>query len=95
MNFSYDRNIDLAILGVDGTNYLSCFKKLAWLELRVYASQKVFYASVLWNQPRVTETFIEIDLDAGTREGKKLINGHTLFVDCSEWEQTQANRRSP
>ena len=66
-DFPYDRTLDLEVPNVDGTNYLTVFKKLAHDQLRAYPVPKIFYAPVRFNHARVSDNSIEVDLDSGTR----------------------------
>lgn len=90
INFPYDRDLELAIPGIEATNYLSVFKKLKWDELSLYSEAKLFYAAMRWNKPVETDEFLEIALDAGERdETKRLQRGHRIRVEWADWSKSK------
>jgi hypothetical protein len=89
LNYPHNRDQGLSIPGIDGHSYLSAFKKIPWEGLGQYPSRKIFYAPLHWSKFKVDENSIEISLDAGLRENKKLIDGHKVIVDWSDWSKAK------
>ncbi len=84
VNFPYDRDRELSIDGIEGSNYLTIFKKLCWDKLIRYQS-KLLYAPICWVKPIETDACLEIAFDAGERKDKKLLHGYKVRVDWSNW----------
>lgn len=90
INYPYDRDLELAIPGIDATSYRSVFKKLKWDELVRYTNSKLFYAAIRWSKPVETDEYLEITVDAGERDAsKRLLRGHHVRVEWATWSKAK------
>lgn len=89
INYPYDRYLDLSVPGVEAKNYAQVFKKLKWDELLSYPDQKIFYAAMRWSPPSRTDDHIEVYLDGGEREDKKLVRPYRVRIAWAEWSKSK------
>lgn len=89
IRFPYDRDLDLSIPGITPTNYLTVFKKLKWDELCRYPEARIFYSPILWKKATETEEYLEVLVDAGEREDKKLTNGNRVRIEWADWSKAK------
>ncbi len=89
INFPYDRDLELSVPGVEADKYYGVFKKLKWDELRRYPEPKIFYAAMRWGKPIDEATHMEIVVDAGQREGSKLVVGHRVRIEWADWSEAR------
>ncbi|MQA21668.1 hypothetical protein [Rugamonas rivuli] len=91
INFPYDRDLELSVPSVEADKYYAVFKKLKWDELQRYPDARIFYAAMRWGKPTDEATHMEIGLDAGQREGSKLVVGHRVRIEWSGWSDARKN----
>lgn len=89
IRFPYDRDLDLSIPGINAKNYLTAFKKIKWDELCRYSEARIFYSPILWKKATETEEYLEVLVDAGEREDKKLTNGYRVRIEWAEWSKAK------
>lgn len=89
INYPYDRYLDLSVPGIEATTYSQVFKKLKWDELIRYTDKKIFYAAIRWNPPVKTDDFLEVSLDGGERDGKKLLKPYRVRVAWNDWSKSK------
>lgn len=89
INFPYDRDLELEVPGIDATKYLTVFKKLKWNELARYPEARITYAAIRWSKPLDTDEFLEITVDAGERDEKRLVRGHRVRVEWVDWSKAK------
>ncbi|TDR80107.1 hypothetical protein [Paludibacterium purpuratum] len=90
INLPYDRDLPLEIPGVNGTNFISVFKRLRSNTLQRYPDIHIFYAPIRWSKPVETDAFLEVWLDAGERESNgRLIpeKAHRLRINWHDWSE--------
>ncbi|UXM95351.1 hypothetical protein N5853_01520 [Bartonella sp. HY329] len=89
INFPNDRNMKLAIDGVFGNNYNTCFKNLPH-EIYLNSKNKIFYAPLFWtnyNESLKDNSCLDIITINGKWENKKPKTTYTLHVDWKNWSQ--------
>jgi hypothetical protein len=91
INFPYDRDLALSLPGVEADKYYVAFKKLKWDGLLRYPEPRIFYAALRWAKPVEDDAYIEIKLDAGQREGGKLVVGHRVRIEWAGWSYARKN----
>lgn len=89
IRFPYDRDLDLSIPDINAKNYLTVFKKLKWDELCRYSEARIFYSPILWKKATETEEYLEVLVDAGERQVKKLTNGYRVRIEWAEWSKAK------
>ncbi|SFL63768.1 hypothetical protein [Rugamonas rubra] len=89
INYPYDRYLDLNVPGVDAKTYGQVFKKLKWDELVSYTDKKIFYAAMRWSVPLRTDDYLEVSLDGGEREAKKLVRPYRVRVAWGGWSKSK------
>lgn len=89
INYPYDRYLDLDVPGVEAKTYAQVFKKLKWDELLSYPDQKIFYAAIRWAAPLRTDDYLEVSLDGGERNDKKLVRPYRVRVAWRDWSKSQ------
>lgn len=89
INYPYDRYLDLSVPGVETKTYAQVFKKLKWNELLSYPDQRIFYAAMRWSSPLRTDDYLEVSLDGGEREDKKLVRPYRVRVAWAHWSKSK------
>ncbi|MYN08897.1 hypothetical protein [Pseudoduganella aquatica] len=91
INFPYDRDLGLSLPGVEADKYYAAFKKLKWDDMLRYPEPRIFYAALRWAKPVEGDAYMEIGLDAGQREGGKLLVGHRVRIEWAGWSDARKN----
>jgi hypothetical protein len=89
INFPFDRDLDLLIPGIDATTYQQVFRRLKWDSITFYTKKHLFYAPMRWGHPAANDEFIEIALDAGHREDKKLVDPYRVRISWADWSKAK------
>lgn len=89
VDYPDDRDLVLHIPGVKATKYCTVFKKLKWDELQHYPGLRIFYAALRWTKLVEDDVCLELALDAGLREGGRLVAGHCLKIVWEAWSDAR------
>ncbi|WP_282168011.1 hypothetical protein [Shewanella japonica] len=101
-NFPYDRDRKLNFEGITGSEYRDVFQKIlnpvGKQKFRFQSKDdenKVFYSTLSWEKPAITENTITVKLSAGwwqEVDGKKQnLRPYYIEIDIASWPQTSIN----
>jgi hypothetical protein len=92
LRFPYDRDLPLHVPSVEGKSYDTIFTAIDRRRLQRYPGPRIFYAPMRWASPFVTESFLDLPLDAGERAPNfRLLDGrhHRLRIEWQLWSDLQ------
>lgn len=87
IQFPYDRDISLNILGITGNTYLAAFKKLDRF-IKPYTDSKVFYSELLWQAIIHDDVKLIIPLSGEWVDGKPARN-YQIHVEWLQWSKAK------
>ncbi|MES2300134.1 MAG: hypothetical protein V4582_24080 [Pseudomonadota bacterium] len=92
IKFPFDRDLPLAIPGIDAATYQRVFKVLKSNEIMQYPERRLFYAPISWKAPSGHDDHLEILLSYGEWVDGKLVRPYRVKLDWSAW--SAAKRRN-
>lgn len=93
INFPFDRDRPLHLPDVWGSTYAQAFWRVRDKDKKIirYDRNHLYYAPIRWSKPIETDAWLEVQLNAGEWENKKLMTPYRVRVAWHNWSLAKRN----